>query len=76
MDAINEMLEELFEKVRKLPEGRKIEATLALAELTSEDVYVLSGEELAAVLPEFEGARRGEFATEAEVNGVINKPWA
>jgi len=76
MEVINDTLEELFEKVRKLPEDRKAEATRALADITSDDVYVLSDDELADVLPELEGALSGEFATGAEVEDAINKPWA
>jgi hypothetical protein len=76
MQEIKDKLEELFEKVRNLPEDRKVEASRALTTLTQEDTYVLSEEELAIIMPELEGAMRGEFATEAEVDDAINKPWA
>lgn len=75
MEAIDAKLEELFEKVRKLPEEEKAAAAAALKKLTREKVYVLSEEELAIIIPEMEGAMRGEYATDEEVEEALYKPW-
>jgi len=76
MEAIDTTLEELFEKVRKLPEEEKAAAALVLEELTEDSAYVLSEEELAILEPALERAKRGEFADQAVVDELLNKPWA
>ena len=76
MEAIDTTLEELFEKVRKLPEQEKAAAALVLEDLTQDSAYVLSEEELAILGPALERAKRGEFADQAEVDELLNKPWA
>ena len=75
MEAIKDTLEELFEKVRNLPEHRKLEAQLVLEDLTGDDVYSLSAEELAILEPALERAERGEFASDEEVAEALHKPW-
>ena len=75
MEAIDTTLEELFEKVRNLPESEKAAAAANLRRMTREDVYILSDEELAIVVPELEGALRGEFASDEEVEKALYKPW-
>jgi hypothetical protein len=69
-----EKLEALFDKVRALPEPRK----LALLEFLSEEVagepYVLSDEERAIVEPALEEAKRGENLIDLE-DLDLRKPW-
>lgn len=74
MATIEEKLEELFTKVRSLPKDRQEVAAIALAEIVEDEVYVLSEEELAVLEPALERAKRGEFASDAEVDEVLNKP--
>lgn len=74
MTTIEEKLEELFTKVRSLPKDRQEVAAIALAEIVEDEVYVLSEEELAVLEPALERAKRGEFASDAEVDEVLNKP--
>jgi hypothetical protein len=76
MATIHEKLEALFAKVRALPEERQQLAIVALSEIAADDAYVLSEEELAILEPALERARRGEFASEAEVAEAIYKPWS
>jgi hypothetical protein len=71
-----EKLEALFAKVRALPKERQEYAVIALEEITDDDVYVLSDEERAILEPALERAKRGEFASDAEVDEVLNKPWS
>ena len=71
-----EKLEALFAKVRLLPKERQEFVAMALEEITEEDVYVLSDEERAILEPALERAKRGEFASEAEVDKLLNKPWS
>jgi hypothetical protein len=47
-----------------------------LTEIVDDEVYVLSEEERAILEPALERAKRGEFATDAEVDEVLNKPWS
>ncbi len=70
-----EKLERLFAKLRTLPQQRQQLAVEALSEIADEDLYVLSDEERAVLEPALDRARRGEFATDAEVDEAINKPW-
>lgn len=70
-----EKLERLFAKLRTLPQQRQQLAVEALSEIADEDLYVLSDEERAVLEPALARARRGEFATDAEVDEAINKPW-
>lgn len=77
MSAIQEKLEALFAKVRALPEERQQRALEVLSELAEEeDIYILSDEERAILEPALERAERGEFASDAEVDEVLNKPWS
>ena len=76
MATIQEKLEILFAKVRALPEERQHEAILALTEIAEDDVYVLSDEERTILEPALERAKRGQFASDAEVDEALNKPWS
>lgn len=70
-----EKLEAQFEKVRALPKERQELVVMALSEIAEDDVYVLSDEERAILEPALERARRGEFASDEDVDDVLNKPW-
>ena len=76
MTKIEDRLEVLFAKVRALPADRQELALQVLTEVVEEEVYVLSDEERAVLEPALERAKRGEFATDAEVDEVLNKPWS
>lgn len=69
-------LETLFAKVRALPRKRQQLVIAALSEIADEDIYILSEDERAMLEPALERAKRGEFASEAEVDEAINKPWS
>ena len=75
MTSTEEKLEALFQKVRALPPERQEQAEFALEEIV-QDMYVLSDEELAILEPALEQAKRGEFASDAEVDEILNKPWS
>jgi hypothetical protein len=76
MTKIEDRLETLFAKVRALSGDRQELALQVLTEIVEEDFYVLSDEERAILEPALERAKRGEFATDAEVDEVLNKPWS
>ncbi len=71
-----EKLEALFAKVRALPKERQELVVVTLTEIAEDYVYVLSNEERAILQPALERAKRGEFASDAEVDEVLNKPWS
>ena len=68
--------EQLFEKVRHLPDDRKQCAAILLEEIIADEEYILSAEELAILEPALAGALRGEFASDEEVAEALYKPWA
>ena len=76
MPTTEDKLETLFAKLRTLPKVRQELAVQALSEIVYEDAYVLSEDERAVLEPELEAAERGEFASDAEVDEVLNKPWS
>jgi hypothetical protein len=76
MPKTEEKLETLFAKVRTLSKERQELVVEALSEIAEEDVYVLTDEERAVLEPELEAAKRGEFASDEEVDEVLNKPWS
>jgi len=69
-------LEELFAKVRSLPTERQEVAVVALTDITDDEDYVLSDEELAVLKPRLEDAQRGENLVDAETDDLLRKPWA
>ena len=75
MPKTEDKLERLIVKVRALPTARKRLAVEALAAIT-DDTYVLSEDERAVLEPALVRAERGEFASDAEVDEVLNKPWS
>lgn len=74
--TIEDQLEVLFAKVRALPKGRQEMAVEALSEITDEREYKLSDAERAVLEPALARAKRGEFAGNADVDEVLNKPWS
>ena len=76
MTKIEDRLETLFAKVRALSTDRQEFAMEVLTEIVENDVYVLSDEERAILEPALERAKRGEFATDADIDEVLNKPWS
>lgn len=76
MTTTEDKLETLFAKVRTLPKGRQELAVEALSEITDEHEYKLSDAERAVLEPALARAKRGEFASEADVDEVLNKPWS
>jgi hypothetical protein len=71
MVTIEDKLETLFAKVRKLPKARQELAVEALSDI-AEEGYKLSDDERAVL----ERAKRGEFASDADVDEVLDKPWS
>jgi hypothetical protein len=76
MPTTEDKLETLFAKVRTLPKERKKLAVEALSEIANVEVYQLSDDERALLEPEVEAAKRGEFASDEEVDEALNKPWS
>jgi len=76
MATTEDKLETLFAKVRALPKARQELAVEALSEIADGETYDLSDEERAVLEPALERAKRGEFASDADVDQVLNKPWS
>jgi predicted transcriptional regulator len=76
MPKTEEKLESLFAKVRTLPKERKQLAVEALSEIAEQEVYALSDEERAVLDAELAAAKRGEFASDEDVDDALNKPWS
>jgi hypothetical protein len=75
MATIHKRLEELFTKVRSLPEPLQETVADALAEMTSDEPYQLSDDELAVLVPALARAGRGEFADDDDIDAILNQPW-
>jgi predicted transcriptional regulator len=72
------VLEEAIEKVKKLPEDRQAYAAEVLEQIVSdaqEGIFEIPDEHMEGVLEGLEQAKRGEFATEREMQVLWNK-WA
>ena len=69
-------LEQLFDRIRTLSRERQELAAEALSEIASADAYSLSQEERAVLEPALVRAKRGEFASDDDVEAAIGKPWA
>jgi hypothetical protein len=76
MPTTEDKLETLFAKVRTLSRERKELAVEMLSEIADEEFYQLSNDERAVLEPELEAAKRGEFASDDEVDAVLNKRWS
>ena len=75
MTHSSDTLEALFDKVRALPLEARSRAVDALEELTRDEPYRLSREEMAILEPELERARNGVFASVRDVAEILQKPW-
>jgi hypothetical protein len=72
------VLEEAIEKVKKLPADRQAYVAEILEQIVSdaeEGVFEIPDEHMERVLEGLEQAKRGEFASDEEVNEVLRKPW-
>jgi hypothetical protein len=70
---MTKLLDEAIAKVRELPEEeqeRAAESLMVFAELAKQGVYKLSAEERAAIEVSKAQVRRGELATDAEVEAA------
>ena len=76
MPKVDDSLETLFAKVRSLPKEQQARAIDALSEIVETEVYELSEGERAILEPALERAKRGDIASEAEVNEALDKPWS
>ena len=76
MATTEEKLEALFAKVRALPKARQELAVDALSEITDGETYTLSEDEPAVLESALERAQRDEFASQADIDEVLNKPWS
>jgi hypothetical protein len=76
MPTTEQKLETLFAKVRSLPKACQELAVEALSEIAEAESYVLSDDEKAVLEPALERAKRGEFASDADVDEVLKKPWS
>jgi hypothetical protein len=67
------LLDQAIAKVRELPEDEQelaAQALLTFAQLAKQGIYRLSPEERAAISESRAQVRRGEFATDAEVEAA------
>ena len=76
MPKVDDSLETLFAKVRSLPKEHQARAIDALSEIVETEVYEISEDERAILEPALERAKRGDIASEAEVNEALDKPWS
>ena len=70
---MTKLLDQAIAKVRELPaeeQERAAEALMLFAELAKRGVYKLSQEERAAIEESRDQARRGDLATDAEVEAA------
>ena len=70
-------LEDALGKVLRLPEHKQEVAAELLEQLAQSDAapYALSLDERAAVQAALARAEKGEFASEADVDAVLRRPW-
>ena len=69
-----ERLEHLMAKLRTLPEAKQEVAADLLADLT-DDVYVLSEAEDAAIDEALSQARKGQFISSGAADAILRKTW-
>lgn len=72
---MTKILEDVIEKVRRLPEDRQAYVAEVLEQIVSNDgdLFVVPEEHRAAVLEGLEQAERGEFATDQEMAALWKK---
>ena len=54
----------------------KTRAVEALSEIADEKTYALSEDERAVLESALERTKRGEFASQADIDEVLDKPWS
>jgi hypothetical protein len=71
------VLEDAIEKIKKLPADRQAVAAEVLEQIASdiEAPMAVPVEDRAAVMEGLDQAHRVEFAAEADVDALLNKPW-
>lgn len=72
---MTKVLEDVIEKVRRLPEDRQAYVAEVLEQIVAndEDLFVVPEEHRADVLEGLEQAERGEFATDQEMAALWKK---
>lgn len=72
------VLEDALAKMLRLPEDKQEVAAELLEQLAAADseTYPLFDDERAIIREAFERARRGEFATDDQVDAALRRPWA
>jgi len=72
---MTKVLEDVIEKVRRLPEDRQAYVAEVLEQIVANDgdLFVVPEEHRAAVLEGLEEAERGEFATDQEMAALWKK---
>jgi predicted transcriptional regulator len=72
---MTKVLEDVIEKVRRLPEDRQAYVAEVLEQIVANDgdLFVVPDEHRAAVLEGLEQAERGEFATDQEMAALWKK---
>jgi hypothetical protein len=68
-------LDQLFERVRALPETRQQLAVAALEDVLAEP-YLLADDELFVLLPALADVDGGRSLTDLADANILNKPWA
>jgi hypothetical protein len=74
---MNKALEHAIDKVLRLPEAQQEVAAEMLEQIAlgTAAPHTLSDEERARVDEAFARARRGEFASDTDVDSIIRRPW-
>ncbi len=72
---MTKVLEDVIEKVRRLPEDRQAYVAEVLEQIVAADgdLFIVPDEHRAAVLEGLEQAERGEFATDQEMAALWKK---
>ena len=72
------VLEDAVEKIKELPEDRQAYAAEVLQQIAAAsggEKFVIPNEHRAAVLEGLDQARRGEFASDEQVDAILRRPW-
>ena len=76
MVTTEDKLEALFARVRALPKARQELAVEVLSEIAEEEAYILPNDDRVVVESALERTKRGEFASQADIDEVLHKPWS
>ncbi len=70
-------LEIAIEKLKRLPEDKQAYAAEVIEEIAAADegVFRIPDDHLLGVLEDLEQMRRGEFASEEEIERALRRPW-